>query len=97
MDLESVDFGRAPGTFSDGSLKVEVKQVLGKVHVKADAPKIDLKIDLILHTDLVDQQFFMMPLNSDGSHYYVNNKANGVPITGTYSFEGKDYACLYEP
>ena len=38
----------------------------------------------------------MMPLNSDGSHYYVNNKANGAPITGTYSFEGKDYACLYE-
>jgi len=34
-----------------------------------------------------------MPLNEDGSHYYVNNKANGVPITGAYSFEGKDYAC----
>jgi Protein of unknown function (DUF2804) len=50
-----------------------------------------------LHADLVDHQFFMRSLNSDGSHYYVNNKANGVPITGTYSFEGKDYACLYEP
>jgi len=39
----------------------------------------------------------MMPLNKDGSHYYVNNKANGVTITGAYSFEGKDYACIYEP
>ena len=49
-----MDFGRETATFSDGSLKVEVKQIMGKVHVKADAPKIDLKIDLILHADLVD-------------------------------------------
>jgi hypothetical protein len=66
------------------------------VHLKAVAPKIELEMDLILHTDLVEKQFFVMPLNSDGTHYYVNNKANGVPITGTYSFEGKDYACVYE-
>ena len=96
MDLESVDFGRTPASFSDGSLKVEMNQVLGKVHVKVSAPKIDLELDLILHTDLVEQQFFVMPLNEAGSHYYVNNKANGVPITGTYSFEGKDYVCLYD-
>jgi len=93
MDMESVDFGRTPASFSDGSLKVKMNQVLGKVHVQVSAPKIDLELDLILHTDLVEKQFFVMPLNEDGSHYYMNNKANGVPITGAYSFEGKDYAC----
>jgi len=57
MDMESVDFGRAPASFSDGSLKVKMNQVLGKVHVQVSAPKIDLELDLILHTDLMSEKY----------------------------------------
>ncbi len=34
-----------------------------------------------------------MPLNKEKTQYYVNNKANGVPITGTYTLDGVQYTC----
>lgn len=35
-----------------------------------------------------------MSLNKDSSHYYVNNKAFGIKISGDYSLEGRKYSCL---
>lgn len=35
-----------------------------------------------------------MSLNADDTHYYMNNKALGMVITGDYSFEGKSYSCV---
>ena len=35
-----------------------------------------------------------MSLNSDDSHYYMNNKAFGIVLTGDYSIEGRSYSCV---
>jgi hypothetical protein len=41
----------------------------------------------------IDQQFFVMPLNSDATNYYMNNKAFGVKVTGQYKLGGREYQC----
>ena len=35
-----------------------------------------------------------MSLNADDSHYYMNNKAFGIGLTGDYSIEGTTYSCV---
>ena len=35
-----------------------------------------------------------MSLNSDDSHYYMNNKAFGVVISGDYSYNEETYSCV---
>jgi hypothetical protein len=86
MDLHSTDLGFVPFTFIDQDRDiVATKMPHGDIMLRLRAPEIEFSGDFMLHTQEVEQQFFAMSLNKDGSHYYLNNKAFGVRVTGEYN------------
>mmetsp|Transcript_38053 Transcript_38053/g.28037 ORF Transcript_38053/g.28037 Transcript_38053/m.28037 type:complete len:115 (+) Transcript_38053:448-792(+) len=92
MDLHSVSLSKDQFRGSTFEILIE-KDPSGLAQVQIQAPSLAFSANFTMFDSAAQGQLWALPLNNQGSLYFLDNKKFGMQVRGSYSWHGKTYHC----